>query len=266
VMWHSGIVSGAVAGSSLNGQSTMCKNAGLLIGWDDVSRRALVTRADCDQWSCEECAKRMRERWVLRAEIGVRGYIGAGLHVDFITITSHEKLPDFASTERVWRQAWPVLYAALKRRATKFEFFIVPEKHKDGRMHVHALWTADVTQKWLKDNARRRGLGYQANRKPVTDPRAAVRYVGKYIGKSLGSDVPKRFRRIRVSHGWPDIPVPVTPLVGLRWEYLSGNGALMVAMAECQAKHIDMIDLRTGEFYDAEDLGTEPYVLDNAYI
>lgn len=234
----------------------MCKNAGLLIGWDDVSRRVLVTRADCDSWKCAECSKRMAEKWVLRAEIGVRGYIGAGQHVDFITITSHEKLTSFAATEAVWRKAWPVLYAALKRRSTDLQYFIVPEKHKDGRMHVHALWNANVSQKWLKDNARRRGLGYQAKCKPVTSAHSAVSYVGKYIGKSLGGDVPKRFRRVRVSSGWPEIPLPVTPLVALRWEYVNGNGALAVVMAECQARHINMIDLRTGEFYDAEDLGT----------
>lgn len=234
----------------------MCKLAGLLLGWDEVTRRVLVTRANCDRWACPECAVRLREQWMLRAQIGVRQYIGEGLHVDFITITSHEKLPDFASTERVWAQAWPVLYAALKRRSSKFQFFIVPEKHKDGRMHVHALWTAGVKQKWLKDNARKRGLGYQAKVKPVTDAVHAVRYVGKYIGKSLGDDVPKRFRRVRVSQGWPEIPIPVTPNVGLRWEYISTNGALALAYDEVMRKNYDMIDLKTGEYFDDVDLGT----------
>jgi hypothetical protein len=81
--------------------------------------------------------------------------------------------------------------------------------------------------------------------------------VGKYVGKSLGADVPQKFRRVRVSQGWPEIPVPVTTLVGLRWEYISGNGALAVVMAECQHKHWDMIDLSTGEMFDAPDLGTQ---------
>jgi len=234
----------------------MCKKAGLLVGWDTVARRALVTRADCGSWGCPECAVRMREQWVLRAQIGVRQYIGAGQHVDFITITSHEKLPDFASTERVWSKAWPVLYAALKRRSSKFQFFIVPEKHKDGRMHVHALWTADVTQKWLKDNARKRGLGYQAKRKPVEDAGRAVGYVGKYIGKSIGDDAPPRFRRVRVSQGWPKIPVPVTNTAALKWEYCGTNGALAAIYQMAQAKHYAMIDLGTGEYFDDVDLGT----------
>ena len=235
----------------------MCKKAGLLIGWDEVTRRVLVTRADCDSWGCAECAERMRGQWILRAQIGVRQYIGAGQHVDFITITSHEKLPDFASTERVWSQAWPVLYAALKRRSAKFQFFIVPEKHKDGRMHVHALWTANVTQKWLKDNSRKRGMGHQCKRSPVTDAIMAVRYVGKYVGKSLGEDVPKRFRRVRVSQGWPKVPSPVTPTIALKWEYCGTNGALEMVYQEAKSKHYAMIDLETGAYFDDIDLGTQ---------
>lgn len=204
----------------------------------------------------------MRERWILRAQIGVRQYIGAGQHVDFITITSHEKLPDFASTERVWAQAWPALYAAIKRQNSKFQFFIVPEKHKDGRMHVHALWTANVTQKWLKDNARKRGLGYQAKRKPVTNALTAVHYVGKYVGKSLGEGVPMRFRRVRVSQGWPKIPVPITTTIALRWEYVGTNGSLAMVYAEAQTKGFDLIDLETGAYFDDVDLGT---MVDSAY-
>lgn len=243
----------------------MCKLAGLLIGWDTVAKRALVTRANCDSWACAECAGRMAEKWVLRAQIGVRQFVSNGDVVDFITITSHEKLTSFEATQRVWREAWPVLYSAIKRHNRDFQFFIVPEKHKDGRMHVHALWTAGVTTKWLKDNARKRGLGYQAKVKKVESAGAAIKYVTKYVGKSLGDDVPKRTKRVIVSRKWPKIPAPNTPHNGLRWEYINGNGALAVVMMECQEKHIDMIDLETGEYWDAIDLGTvvAPYLIDN---
>ena len=125
----------------------MCQRAGLLIGWDDTSARALVARADCDSWNCEECAARMASRWRLRAEMGARALLGDGYRVDFVTITSHEKLKDFAATETVWRDAWSKLYAALKRKQPNLEYMIVPEKHKDGRMHVHAVWNAGVSSK-----------------------------------------------------------------------------------------------------------------------
>jgi len=199
----------------------------------------------------------MGERWVLRAQIGVRQFLANGDMVGFITITSHEKLKTFEATQAVWRKIWPVLYAALKRKNRNLEYFIIPERHKDGRMHVHALWTAGVTQKWLKDNARKRGLGHQCKISNIETAGQAVYYVTKYVGKSLGNDVPKRTRRVVTSQGWPDIPAPNTALNSLEWEYINGNGALAVVMAECQAKKIDMIDLETGEYFDAPDLGTQ---------
>jgi len=234
----------------------MCQRAGLLIGWDDSAARALVARADCDGWNCEECAARMASRWRLRAEMGTRALLGAGYRVDFVTITSHERLKDFAATEAVWRNAWSKLYAALKRKQPSLEYMIVPEKHKDGRMHVHAVWNAGVSQKWLKDNARKRGLGYQAKVIKIQDAAPAVRYITKYIGKDLGDNVPAHFRRVRVSRGWVDIAAPENDSASLRWEYIGSNGALDAVYKECHAKGIDLIDIETGEYFDDVDLGT----------
>ncbi len=198
----------------------------------------------------------MAEKWVLRAQIGVRQFVNDGYVVDFITITSHEKLTSFEATQAVWRRAWPVLYSAIKRRNRNLQYFIVPEKHKDGRMHIHALWTANVSQKWLKDNGRKRGLGYQAKVKKIESAGSAAKYVTKYVGKSLGAEVPKRTRRVIVSQGWPDVPAPETPMNGLRWEYVNGNGALSMVYHECEMKGFSLIDLQTGEFFDDVDLGT----------
>lgn len=230
----------------------MCKNAGLLIGWDMASKRALITRANCNLWECPECKIRLRDKWVLRAQMGVREFIGDGLRVDFVTITSHEKLTSFSQTDYVWRIAWGKLYDALKRKAMRLEYMIVPEKHKDGRMHVHALWTAGVTKKWLKDNARKRGLGYMVDVSQVHNANDASKYVTKYIGKDLGGDVPKGFRRVRVSQGWTDIPEPVTEQSGLTWEYLGAQWELDGAVLRCETLHIDMIDAKTGLYWDYE--------------
>lgn len=234
----------------------MCERAGLLIGWDEPAKRALVTRANCDSWKCVECSARMSARWILRAQMGVRSMIYYGETVDFVTITSHEKLKNFAQTEYVWRRAWGALYAALKRHSPDLEYMIVPEKHKDGRMHVHALWNAHVSKKWLIDGARKRGLGYKASVSHVVSELAATRYVTKYIGKSLGDDVPRHFRRVRVSSGWIDIPKPNTALSALRWEYVGTNGALWSVYQEVLEKDFDLIDLATGEYFDDVDLGT----------
>ena len=234
----------------------MCQRAGLLIAFDKNTHRALVTRANCDSWNCPECKQRMSDRWGMRAIIGARQIIASGDPLDFVTITGHEKLKTFEATEAVWRSAWSKLYAAVKRKQPSLMYFIVPEKHKDGRMHVHALWNAGVSQRWLKDNARRRGLGYQAKIIHLTEGGKAARYVCKYIGKGLGDDVPAHFRRVRVSQNWADIPEPENAMSALSWEYVNSNGALEVIYRECKAKGYDLIDIRTGEYFDDIDLET----------
>lgn len=237
----------------------MCQKAGLLVGWDYAAGRALVTRADCDSWSCDNCRERMAQRWALRAELGSRAILGRGEMLDFVTITSHEKLPDFAATERVWRDAWGKLYNALKRQKHGLQYMIVPERHKNGRMHVHALWNAGVSQRWLKDNARKRGLGYQCKVIHIDHSGQAQKYVVKYVGKSLGENVPAHFRRVRVSQDWADVPTPDSDTSGLNWEYISTNGALQIVYEECEAKGITLIDIETGLIFDDVDLGTIVY-------
>jgi len=121
-------------------------------------------------------------------------------------------------------------------------------------MHVHALWDAGVSQKWLKDNARKRGLGYQCKVVHISTERYAAKYVIKYVGKDLGSDCPAHFRRVRVSRNWADIPEPATPDTNLHWEYVGTNGAVSVVYAECRAKSYTVIQKRTGEILREADL------------
>lgn len=238
----------------------MCQNAGLLIGFDHATKRGLVTRANCDSWKCPECTARMRDYWILRAEIGVRQYLKDGVNVQFVTLTSHEKLRTFSQCAYVWSSAWGNLYKAIKRKNEVFEYIMIPERHKDGRMHIHALWTATLTKKWLKDNARKRGLGYMADVSSVHSTSEAASYVTKYVGKDLGQDVPPRFRRVRVSAKWADVPKPVTDMSSLDWRYVGGNGALQTVYEFCGRGGYDLIDLGTGMYFDDVDLGTIAWV------
>lgn len=237
----------------------MCKHGGLLITFLYGEHRALVTDADCDSWKCEECAEKLKSRWQMRAEIGARAFLLAGVRVDFITITSHERLKTFEACNAAWGDAWNKLHARLKRKADVCEYMLIPERHKDGRMHVHAIWTFGVSRRWLKDNARACGLGYQADVKPCEDVWRVTRYVTKYISKSLGGDAPPRFRRVRVSSGWADVPEPESDASAYDWQYIGGNGALQAAYEECERARLSMIDLRTGEIFDDVDLGTIVY-------
>lgn len=237
----------------------MCARAGLLIGWDEIAKRALVTHATCDSWNCPECSVHLRERWVLRTQIGYRAILADGRTLFFVTLTSHEKLKTWEATEEVWAHAWGMLYGALKRKDHDLAYLMIPEKHKDGRLHMHAIWTCEVTKRWLKDNARKRGMGYQVEIGSVKNELNAMRYVTKYLGKNLGEEYPKRFRRVRTSQNWAQIPDPCGELTGLRWEYCSTNGALQSVYEECREKGINLIDLNTGEMFDDIDLGTTVY-------
>jgi len=197
--------------------------------------------------------------WGMRASMGSKQILRRGESLDFVTITSHERLKDFAATETVWRSSWGALYNAIKRQKKQFDYMIVPERHKDGRMHVHALWNAGVSKRWLKDNARKRGLGYQCEVIHVTGEGCAQKYITKYVGKSLGDFYAPHFRRVRVSRGWADVPLPNNELAALRWEHIGSNGALQVVYEECQAKNITLIDLESGQIFDDVDLGTIIY-------
>jgi len=228
----------------------MCKNGGLLIGWNKAQKRAIIVSGRCDSWECGECAEYKADHWRLRAEIGARAILNSGRPLDFVTITGHEKLGTFAATEAVWRKAWPALYAALKRECGDLMYMIIPERHKSGRMHVHAVWNAGVSKRWLKDNARKRGMGYQADVSHVSHEGSAVKYVTKYIGKNLGDDLPDRFRRIRVSNNWPDVPAPNTATSDLDWEYTRSEAVVMAWLAQCQAMHYSVVEQKTGEIFD----------------
>jgi len=234
----------------------MCKRGGLLIAYLYDDHKALVTDADCDSWKCPECAARLAARWSLRAEIGAKRFLEAGITVDFVTLTSHERNRTFEAGNEVWKDAWHKLHHRLNKQASTCEYILIPERHQKGGLHVHALWTFGVSRRWLKDNARACGLGYQADVKRVAEARFAVRYVTKYVGKSLGDNVPAHFRRVRVSAHWAEIPHPENECSTYDWHYIGGNGAQEAAIEHCERERLQMIDIRTGETFDAVDLGT----------
>jgi len=195
--------------------------------------------------------------------MGVRKMMLEHQFVDFVTITSHERLRNFAQTETVWRSAWPEIYNVLKRRNPALEYMLIPERHKDGRMHVHAIWNAGQGRKQLKKIVRSRGLGYMLDVSHIAEPHNAVWYVTKYVSKDLGADVPAKFHRVRVSQNWPRIAKPDNDAARMKWEYITTPRALEVIYSECEEKHIDLIDIKTGSNF--EDVGVEWCGVDDIY-
>lgn len=241
----------------------MCKRGGLLVAYDLVAHRALMTDADCGSWKCEECAQRLRQHWTQRAAHGAKVLLDEGNTLYFATLTCHERNKTFEAGAASFPDAWGKLHKRLNRTSDTREYLLIPEHHKDGRLHMHAIWTFPVKTRWLKDNGRSCGFGYmnQIGRRghldeEIHDPATVSDYVSKELGKQLGYTVPPRFRRVRVSKHWAALPLPDTDTSELDWHYIGGNGALNAVYEECDHLKLTIIDVRTGEMFDDIDMGT----------
>jgi len=237
----------------------MCRNPSspYIVGLSKTGNKALVFKSNCDSWECEECAEKKRSQWCARGILGCQSIRSNGLEPRFVTITSHERLPDFAATVAVFPDAWSRLSKRMKRKTPELMYLLVTEKHKkNDRMHAHFLTNCQCSERWFKDNARACGLGFQAKVKPIESHGAAAAYVSKYVGKSLGGDkLPPHFRRVRCSQNW-------TPLAQLEahqqsgdfdWLVCNSTASLWAATEECQRKNFTMIDGSTGEYFDYQD-------------
>lgn len=182
------------------------KNRPIMLAISHAFHKVLVFQPACKQWSCPACAEVNRKRWAVRAFHGYEQLESEGLVSRFLTLTSHEKLTPEESLW-VWPKAWSVLGQRARRTAERFEYLMIPERHKNGKIHIHALETSLLDTRWWKDNGRACGLGYIAEAEAIKNPQQAAWYVSKYIGKQLGeTSWPKGFRRVRTSRGWPKTP------------------------------------------------------------
>lgn len=168
-------------------------------------KQAIFFRPLCNTRSCPHCAQILARRWVYRAVHGSE-VLSTAHKLDFLTVTSHEKL-DAAASLAVLPKAWDKLRRRVTRAAETAEYFAVPEQHKNGRWHLHAIITARLSRRWWKDNARQCGLGYQSDVQEVNSLGGVSFYVTKYITKMLqNSNLPKGSKVVRTSHGWPQLP------------------------------------------------------------
>lgn len=165
---------------------------------------AIFFRPRCKLWSCPVCGPINATLWAWRANLGTQQFTRSG-RVQFITLTSHEKLAAHASLA-VLPDAWGKLQDRL-RRAAKGQYLIVPEVHKNGRVHLHGLFTHDLPKRWFKNNARECGMGYQVDSQEVYSLGGVAAYVTKYLMKSVNEpQFAKGFRRVRTTRGWPKLP------------------------------------------------------------
>jgi len=218
-------------------------NRPYMVGWDSEVEMAYVFRPDCKCWNCAPCAARLRNRWTARAFEGVQAYISAGEEFKFVTLTSHERLVSFNQTLYVWPKAWKKLKDRVNYRVPGWHYILIPEQHRDGRLHVHLIASTDLGTRWWKDNARASGLGFKAEEEEFkagrAEPGRAAAYVTKYLGKQLGVKAwPRYFHHIRTSQHFPDLPEqPDNPYLNVIWHALSPKEVLHWLEMQSEFRH-----------------------------
>lgn len=194
---------------------------------DDEKGKIHVIYPRCKLWSCPECRDLLAWVWAQRLKRGIELYREQGLQEwQMLTITSHEKLHGMTACLSVWPSAWGKLSTRLRRETRPLKYALMPELHKDTRVHVHLLTNSSVSTRWLKNNARQCGLGYQVDAEEIEDAGRAIFYAIKYLGKSAGEvKWPRGFRRVRTSQQWPQMPETGVVLYNfLEWHKWRQNG------------------------------------------
>lgn len=199
-----------------HGEKCDAETRPFIVAEHPTKHKAYVYRPRCKLWSCPYCAEINRQEWVARAIYGAAKLHYAGNSISFLTITSSPKL-DAKGTENVFSTAWDKLRRRATRAAGGGEYFLVPERHADGRIHAHALETFTMGKRWWKDNAAQCGLGFMADEQPARHVAAVAAYGVKYLSKEFAqAEWPAGWHRVRTSRGWP---VPLEELKDPCWKY-----------------------------------------------
>ena len=200
-----------------------------LYGVDRGQGRSFLFVPGCKSWYCPVCGQRARKLWTARIYHGVHVYMEDGQKSwAFITLTSSRKLKRFSPTWGVWSKAWAKWSSRFRREYPGVRYALVPEQHKDGRVHSHMVASGEISQRWCKDNGAESGLGYMAKVRQVDAPGLAAWYCAKYLAKTLDCEKwPKGTRRVRTSQHWPELPkTGGAASETLEWYVLARNASI----------------------------------------
>lgn len=208
-------------------------NTPYIFGVDHQQKRVLVTRANCGQWSCPACAKTRRDWWAVRVYQGVTQLVERGeSEWSFLTVTSNGKLRTFDQTLYVFPDAWAKLSARMRRAYQKPAYVLVPERHKNGRLHFHMIVGAAVSWDWLHDNAPACGFGWKVDAGELASPAMCSWYIAKYMTKDFcRAPYPPGFKRVRTSQNFPEL-ASNNPLYGAILWQRSGDSYQMGKVLE----------------------------------
>ena len=185
------------------------QNRPYLTGKNHTAGLAVLMRPPCKCWGCAGCCYRNARRWIARIINGCNKMDTANGWQMF-TLTAHEKWRKAASVKNL-RQGWKKLYNRMRYEFGISSYVKVWEMHEDTTFHLHGLIDSVVSERWLKDNSRECGMGYEVEIHPVDNAGQVAGYIAKYFLKSEAnvSEVtpfPKNLRRIEVSRNWLKLP------------------------------------------------------------
>lgn len=183
---------------------------------NELSKQSVVFFPPCKTWACPECAERNKSRWKHRVMYGVDHYQRQGKEFSFVTLTLGGRYKAREDSIRGWRVVWPRVYDRHSRKFGRQPYTVLPECHRNGRVHLHLIIAGDANKRWWKDNVWGCGGGYIADRQQIKSVGSVASYVVKYITKAVGlKRWPPKFKRIRLSHYWPSVPEKPTDEQGL---------------------------------------------------
>lgn len=173
-----------------------------------------VIAVACDRWKCDVCRQVLAYRWGTRVRYGLALHGGSSYHW---TLTLPGKIKTSRYAFLVLPHLWDNLRKGLQRDVGKWDYaaFVEIHPHRVGIAHFHIV-TFTKSPDRLKDRAHHAGFGYMATEQLIEGWKAAY-YVSKYTSKQ-GTEMPKGFRRVRLSQGWPNLPtalydVPLIPML-----------------------------------------------------
>lgn len=225
--------------------SAMCKQSKIAVTGIDYERNtAVYLDTQCKSYSCAVCAECIRRLHQARIIYGTKEYQSwHGLRWSFVTLTSHEQCQTFESSLALFQAVLPKWRKRMKRRYGDFGYVLVFEQHKSGALHAHMLINCPVSKKWARRHARAVGLGYMVDVQKLHAAAAAGKYCSKYISKSLATTkFPKRFKRVRYSHNWPELPRKASPI--RQWLAVPHDDVWLHALADYEAGLSVRVDSR----------------------
>lgn len=216
-----------------------------MVGVDPLAKLALLTLPACKRWSCAPCAARNGRRWIARILHGINTLDGIWW---MATITAHELTRGQERSMANLRAGWKKLYNRARRKHGTRQYVKVWEHHRDGSFHLHFLVDTNWSQRWLKDNARSCGMGYQCESRKAENAGQVAGYISKYLVKQLhdaenGQRWPESLRRIEVSRAWPKLP-EMADFSRFRWdvyETRQGQERRAQAMADAGYRIVDLV-------------------------